>query len=84
MASPFDRCITLGITEGKASMESTSSFRPGGPLLLLVNPAGRFYSFSLHNGLLMPPEDVNKILEELGLDVRVDYRGVAYVMESPK
>lgn len=82
MASPFDRCSVLSITTGGASTESQSVFQAKGPLLLVLDPSGRSYSFTVVGGGLLPPEEVNVLLEKLGVDVRVDYRGVAYILED--
>lgn len=88
MASPFDRCGVLDVTAGKARTERKKSERKlefRGRLFMVVDPKGWAHSFTLPGGVPMPPEDVNKILEELGVDVRVDWQGRGYVLEdSPR
>jgi len=85
MASPFERCGVLDVTMGRARTEkkrSEGKLEFTGRLFMVVDPKGWAHSFTLPGGKPMPPEDVNKILEELGVSVRVDWQGKGYLLED--
>lgn len=88
MASPFEKCGVLNVTtgRGKSARGKDNDFKNcKGRLFMVVDPKGWAHSFTFPGGEPMPPADVNKILEGLGVDVRVDGKGVPYVpVEPPK
>ena len=87
MSSAFDKCAVLRVTgnrnKGPKSYEDSDFKGKPRKLMMVVDPKGYGYSCTLMGGGFMPPDEVNKMLEELGVDVRVDQNNAPYVVAEP-
>lgn len=86
MATPFDQCgvleVAMGRTRTAPRPRNTDIFQNAGKLFAVVDPNGYAHYFSEPDRGLLPPEEINKRLERMGLRVRVSYKGVPYSMEE--
>ena len=91
MATPFDKCGALCFT-GRVQAKKPnplgngprpdSEFEGAGRLFLVVSKTRRVTHFRNRWGELMPPSEVNRMLEDLGVSVRVDDEWKPYVEED--
>jgi hypothetical protein len=83
MTKWFEEAWTLSsVRRGKGPLKNddmSESRKAGGKLIMVVTPKGIPISFTDWGGKARPPEDINKVLESLGVDVRVDKEGTPYV-----
>jgi hypothetical protein len=87
MKTPFDECGTLSVTDGnvrpdRPSDPSTDPFLNSGKLFLVITPARRYVHFRTPGGERLPPAEVNRILKDLGVSVRVDDNWKPYVEDG--
>lgn len=82
MSSPFDKCAVLDIAKGKLGAIASGPFKGTGRLLCMVDPHGFAYHFVLPGGVFMKPDEINAILADAGVSVRVDDEGRAYALDE--
>lgn len=82
MSSPFDKCAVLDIAKGKLEAIGNSVFKGTGRLLCMVDRHGFATHFILPGGVFMKPDEVNTILAEADVSVRVDDEGKAYALDE--
>lgn len=71
------------MTRGHAGGASRSDFTGAGHLLMVVDHKGLATHFVEPGGVVMHPERINEMLQELGVRVRVDKEGRPTIPTEP-
>lgn len=84
MLTGFAKCTTINVTGGKSRRDYKDSFEGAGRIMFVVDPRGWSHHFYHPDKTPMTPDEINEILTDLGVSVRVDNKCRPYELaEAP-